>query len=216
MKPKNHSRTPLAAVLAVAALITSAQAAVVFSTAGAASYTYSASGGSSTLPPALHAPTQTNITIARYTLFPTTSPNVRGLTNVGGQTGTIVFHFQTGPGLTFSNNINLTVGTGRHNAGSITASYDHVNTFNSPAFTTWGTNTNPDDLTFNATNVAAGKTDLFVRFQITGATAGNAVITWGGSAGERSFALSGTVVPEPSSALLGGLGMLLLLRRRRN
>ncbi len=216
MKTKNHSRTPLAAALAVAALITSAQAAVVFSTNGAVSYTYSASGPTSVLPSALDAPTQTNITIATYTLFLPGSPGVRGLTNVSGQTGTIVFHFQTAPGKTFSNNINLTVGTGRHNAGSITATYDHVNTFNSPAFTTWGTNNGPDDQTFNATNVAAGKTDLFVRFQITGATAGNAVITWGGSAGERSFALSGTVVPEPSSALLGGLGMLCLLRRRRN
>jgi hypothetical protein len=29
------------------------------------------------------------------------------------------------------------------------------------------------------------------------------------------FAVSGTVVPEPSIALLGGLGFLCLLRRRR-
>lgn len=214
MKNKIHSKTPLAAALAVAALINCAQAAVVFSTAGAASYTYSASGpaAGSALPPASDA-TVSNITIAKYTLF--TDTNVRGLTNAGGTTGTIVFHFETAPGLSFSNNINLTVGTGRHNAGSITASYDYVSTFDSPALTTWGTNSNPDDQTFNATNVAAGQTDLYVRFVITGPTAGNAVITWGGTAGERKFELSGTVVPEPSSALLGGLGMLCLLRRRR-
>lgn len=214
MKTMIHSKTPLAAALAVAALITSAQAAVVFSTTGAASYTYSTSGPTSVLPPASDA-TLSNITISRYTLFPVTSPNVRGLTNVGGTVGTAIFHFQTAPGLSFSNNVNLTVGSGIHDAGSITASYDYVNTFDSPGFTTWGTNAGPDDQNFNATNVAAGQTDLYVRFVITGAAAGNAVITWGGSANERNFVLSGTVVPEPSAALLGGLGMLALLRRRR-
>jgi hypothetical protein len=49
----------------------------------------------------------------------------------------------------------------------------------------------------------------------------SATFTWaseGGSGGRTRFdniALTGTVVPEPSAALLGGLGLLALLRRRR-
>ena len=31
-----------------------------------------------------------------------------------------------------------------------------------------------------------------------------------------NIAISGTIVPEPSAALLGGLGLLALLRRRRS
>ncbi len=211
MKTKNHSRN-LAAALAVAALITSAQAAVVFSTTGVASYTYSASGpaAGSALPPGSDA-TLSNITIARYTQFSAATPNVRGLTNVGGTTGTATWHFQTGPGLTFSNDINLSVGTGRNSSGTVVGQYSFDNT----NWTSWFSSTALDQ-TYSATNVANGQTDLYVRYTFNGTTAGNTVITWGGTAGERPFTLNGTVVPEPSAALLGGLGMLALLRRRRN
>lgn len=127
MKPKNHSKITLAAALAVAALITSAQAAVVFSTNGAISYTYSASGGSSTLPPASDA-TVSNITIARYTQFAPASPNVRGLTNVTGTVGTATWHFQTSAGLNFSNNVNLSVGTGRQGSGTVVGGHTVLTT----------------------------------------------------------------------------------------
>lgn len=72
------------------------------------------------------------------------------------------------------------------------------------------------DQVYSATNVANGQSNLYVRYTFNGTTEGNTVITWGGTANERPFTLSGTVVPEPSAALLGGLGMLALLRRRRS
>ncbi len=50
----------------------------------------------------------------------------------------------------------------------------------------------------------------------------SAIFTWAseGGTGSRTrfdnIALTGTIIPEPSTALLGGLGALLLLRRRRH
>lgn len=196
-KATGKSPTLAAVLLAGFALTSISSAQVVFNTAGPVSYSYSASGNGA-LPPASDATLSSNITVSRCTLFPTSAPNVTGLTTNTGDVGTVVFHFQTVPGMVFSNNVNLSVGTGRHNAGSIVARYDYVSTFDSPGLTTWGTNAGPDDQTFTATNVANGKTDLYVRFEITSPAAGNAVLTWGGSAGERAFTLNGTVV-DPSS-----------------
>lgn len=63
--------------------------------------------------------------------------------------------------------------------------------------------------------------DTYVRFDNVAVTGGQLQITWsndvGGAGGAYSI-LNGMqiAVPEPSAALLGGLGMLALLRRRRN
>lgn len=195
---KTTGKSPaLAAVLLAGFALTSISSAqVVFNTAGPVSYSYSASGASSVLPSATDA-TLSNITISRYTLFG--SSNVRGLTNVGGTTGTATFHFQAGSGLVFSNNVNLSVGTGRNSSGTVVAEYGYDNS----TWTQWGSNNNSADTTFNATNVAAGQTDLYVRFTFNGTAAGNTVITWGGGAGERPFTLNGTVVdPAAPPALV--------------
>lgn len=208
MKTKRHI---LSAIMASLALASTAPAAVVYSTAGAVSYTYSAAG-SGALPPSSDA-TLINITVASYTLFLPGSPGVTGLTNTGGTIGTATWLFQTGAGLQFSNNINLSVGTGRNASGQVLAEYSTDNVI----FTQWGLNNNSGDSTKTATNVAAGKSNLYVRFTMDGAATGNDVITWGGGPNERAFTLAGTVVaiPEPSAALLGALGGLALLRRRR-
>ena len=152
------------------------------------------------------------MTIAAFTGF---GSNVRGLTNNTATVGTATWHFQTASGLNFSNNVNLQVGTGRRNSGSIVAEYGYDNA----TWTPWFSSTIIDQ-TYNATNVADGQTNLYVRYTFNGTTAGNTVITWGGTAGERPFTLSGTVVPvaipEPSSVgllVIGAMGCM--LRRKR-
>jgi uncharacterized protein (TIGR03382 family) len=207
MKNKHRMILPLA-MIASLTLAFNASAALVYGTAGAASYSYSA-GGNGALPSASVA-ALVNITVASFSPFGASS-SVTGLTNMTGTVGSANFHFQTGPGLQFSNDINLETGTGRNNSGAVVAEYgsDNMN------WTPWFSSTIIDQ-TYTASNVAAGKTDLYVRFTFDGATQGDTVISWGGSP-ERFFKLGGTVVavPEPSAAMLGGLGLVALLRRRR-
>jgi hypothetical protein len=57
----------------------------------------------------------------------------------------------------------------------------------------------------SSTTLAAGQT----------ATYRIAVPSWSGDTFMDNIAISGTIVPEPRDALLGGLGLLALLRRRR-
>lgn len=92
------------------------------------------------------------------------------------------------------------------------------------------------DITWGGTTTAAGNAQTSINLSgitaLQNVAAGTAVtfrvVTWGatatggtwylndpaGAAG-NDFIVNGTVIPEPSAALLGGLGLLALLRRRR-
>lgn len=85
----------------------------------------------------------------------------------------------------------------------------------------WGgdtQNSNPDPIEIS-TNVLSGLTNgnytLEVYSQIT-TNGTNAASTIANNNSNNNFQASFSVVPEPSAALLGGLGALILLRRRRN
>jgi hypothetical protein len=57
-----------------------------------------------------------------------------------------------------------------------------------------------------------------VFFDITGAVAGDTFVVsidGGGSEAMSGITFDTALIPEPSTALLGGLGLLALLRRRR-
>jgi Concanavalin A-like lectin/glucanases superfamily/Bacterial Ig-like domain len=202
-KPCIMSSVTTLSLLIGAAFTFVASAQVVFNTAGAINYSYSASGGSATLPAASDG-TFTNITIANYTLFGPGSPNVTGLTNVTGGAGSAIFHFQTGPGIAFSNDVNLTAGSGRSSSGSIVASYsfDNIN------WVQWGSNVSAADQTFNVTNVANGQTNLYVQFVFSGTNQGDTVLTWGGSPNERNFTLSGSTAAAQTAPLLSNFSPL--------
>lgn len=223
---KRTTNALLTPILSIA-FASAASAAVTFSTVGAASYSYSGSGGTpgpgstplGTLPAAADLATITpNITIVQYTLFGT-GANVWGLGSNDTSTATITWHFQTASGLAFLNNATLSVGTGVDGtkplgASAIIGEYS----FDNATWTNFGSNTGSVDLSFNAVIPANGQDDIFVRFQITANQVGQSVLTWGGGAGERGISFAGNVaaIPEPSAALLGGVGILALLRRRRN
>lgn len=83
-----------------------------------------------------------------------------------------------------------------------------------------------DNATYNATtplielsNLSLTDTDGFaIRYAAGGALYGGNSVNRSGGNGNRQLPLNSiefTLVPEPSAALLGGLGMLALLRRRR-
>lgn len=68
-----------------------------------------------------------------------------------------------------------------------------------------------DNYAFASTIALSANTDYKLRISVYEGTA-----QAGNFGGINSFSLNGvTVIPEPSVALLGGLGMLLMLRRRR-
>lgn len=198
-------------------------AAVVFNLAGPVSYSFSGAGSAGTLPPSADLfSVSSNVGNPTFVGFPA---NVRGIGTTDSSPGEIIWHFQTGSGLEFSNDVNLAVGAGVSNGGSITASYSSDNA----TWTNWGTasvplTTGASGPPFAATNVAAGQDELFVRFQFAGPAGGRSVITWGGTANERPFTVTGSVVaaaavPEPSALAvmgLGGLGLAFGRRRRRD
>ena len=219
---KSMKSTMSLAAAAGLVLATSANAAVIYSSAGPVSYSYSAANNNP-LPPASEATTTANIVVDQVLTFGD-GGNVTGVGTSDANPGTITFHFQTGAGLLFSNDIALGAGTSVHTTGSggpggsVVADYSYDNS----TWTTWGTNNNEAvDKGLSATNVADGQTDLYVRFTITGPDSGdgrtNASVTWGGGSGERAVTLNGTVeaVPEPSTTALLGLGGLALILRRR-
>ena len=213
---KSMKSTMSLAAAAGLVLATSANAAVIYSSAGPVSYSYSAANNNP-LPPASEATTTANIVVDQVLTFGD-GGNVTGVGTSDANPGTITFHFQTGAGLLFSNDIDLGAGTSVHDSlGSVVADYSYDNS----TWTTWGTNNNAADKNLSATNVADGQTDLYVRFTITQQDSGdgrvNASVTWGGGAGERAVTLNGTVeaVPEPSTTALLGLGGLALILRRR-
>ena len=98
--------------------------------------------------------------------------------------------------------------------GAGTVSLDGLFTFDLT-----GASTTIND-SWNIVDVANLNESFGSNFSILGFSADGGGILWNGSANGASYQFSETsgnltVVPEPQAALLGGLGLLLLLRRRR-
>ncbi|NJM38060.1 MAG: Ig-like domain-containing protein [Akkermansiaceae bacterium] len=175
---------------------TATPSALVFNAAGPATYSYSPTSSMGALPNAADLDAiSTNIGVVRLVGAPAANTGIGLTDNVPGE---IIWHFKTGPGLAFSNDVNLNVGASVSNA-KVIADYSSDNS----TWTNWGTTTNTNGVNFSppnftAANVADGKTDLYVRFRFENVISGGAVIAnptiVGATTTQRPFTLTGTVV----------------------
>lgn len=181
-------------VLSGSVFSSSAPLAVSFNSAGPANYSYSASGNN---PLGTEANRSSNVVVDTYTPLFSPGSGVTGITTNDTNPGFVFWHFKAGPGLVFGNDVNLNVGSGVAGGGSIAGAYST----DGVTFTPWEVNSGNNDQNFaQASNVAEGATDLYVRFLMNGNGMGSQVLTWGGGVGERAFTLNGSVVNGTVSA----------------
>jgi hypothetical protein len=182
----------LISILGLFAIATGGASAgiVAFNTAGPISYSYTAAANTPLTPDAA---ASSNVVVGTYSAFSADS-GVTGITTNDINPGTLLWHFKAGSGLVFGNDVNLNIGSGCYPSGTIVAEYST----DGVTFTQWDRNVDIIDQSFpQASNVAAGATDLYVRFTLTGSGSGSQVLTWGGDPGDRAFVLNGSVVNVP-------------------
>ncbi len=104
----------------------------------------------------------------------------------------------------------------RDNGGIATAVSTTVSLATHGISMSWNATTSLATFGFDSGNDGSYESSFTVNGADNGFTASNSQLFIGGGNGLIFDNLTVTIIPEPSAPLLGGLGVLLLLRRRRN